>query len=330
MKEKTKGLFHRLWAAVNDPRYEKPLLIALPCLALLLAALILIPQARELSAHAAAMQETGEDAEVSVLPAMQDQPLSGDTALPEELPPGRSNWRSLDGKTYYVDDEGHVAVGLKRIDGKICYFDKNGVKARSVGIDVSFYNEDIDWQAVKDYGIDFVIVRVGGRGWSTGLIYDDIRTAEYLREARAAGLKTGVYFYSTAINPLEAEREAEYAIRLVGNQNLELPIFIDMEYSGDYPEGRSDLLSNAERIAVITAFCETVRSAGHTPGVYSGQNFLKYSIGYDAISRYTIWLASYTVDNRPPGFSRRYDLWQFTDRGNVKGISGGVDMSVIF
>lgn len=105
---------------------------------------------------------------------------------------------------YYYDSQGQKVTGLKKIDGRIYYFDQNGVRAQSVGIDVSFYNKDINWQAVKAQGIDFAIIRLGGRTWRTGELYDDSMTQEYLREARAAGLRIGAYFYSTAVNNVEA------------------------------------------------------------------------------------------------------------------------------
>ena len=239
-------------------------------------------------------------------------------------------WREIDGKTYYYYEDGNYAVGLKKIDGKFYYFNTYGVKASSVGIDVSFYNNDINWNVVKAQGIDFAIIRVGGRGWSSGALYDDVRTQEYLRGARAAGVKIGVYFYSTAITNYEAVEEASVAISTLGGMSLDYPIFIDMEFSGEYPYGRSDQLSASQRGGIATAFCETVRNAGYRAGVYSGQNFYKYSMDYNAISSYYIWLASYTSNNRLPDFPYRYDMWQFTDRAAVDGIQGGVDMDVIF
>ena len=239
-------------------------------------------------------------------------------------------WQTIDGKEYFLYEDGSMAVGLKQISGKLYYFNQYGVKARSVGIDVSFYNEDIDWEAVAAQGVDFAIIRVGGRAWRTGLLYDDSRTQEYLRGARAAGIKIGVYFYSTAINPYEAVEEASVALRTIGGIPLDFPIFIDMEYSGIYPNGRSDLLSASERVEIAVAFCETIRSSGYRAGVYAGQNYMKTAIYYGSISGYTIWLASYTADNHLPNFSYRYDIWQFTDRGRIDGIEGDVDMDVIF
>ena len=197
-------------------------------------------------------------------------------------------------------------------------------------VDVSYYNSDIDWDVVKAQGIDFVIIRIGGRGWTSGLLYDDCRTREYLRSARKAGLQLGAYFYSTATTPYEAVEEASVAVKTLDGIPLDLPLFIDVEFSGEFPKGRSDRLSPSQRAEIATAFCETVRSSGYLPGVYAGQNFLKAYIDYNVISRYTIWLASYTTDNQLPFFDKRYDLWQFTESGRVDGIRGIVDLNVIY
>ena len=342
-----KNFFCRLWDRMNDPRLEKPLMIAVPCLTLVLAVLILLPylQGGALSSPAPAAPEkslsvpdTPETGGESASPGSpQDTGDAPEEAVPElvVLPDDESaaqqiGWQRIGGSEYFFYEDGSCAVGLKQIDGKLYYFNQYGVKARSVGIDVSFYNNDIDWQLVKDQGIDFAIIRVGGRGWSSGKLYDDCRTREYLRGARSAGIKTGVYFYSTAVNPYEAVEEASAALKAVGGIPLDYPVFIDMEFSGEYPEGRADRLTPNERAEIAVAFCETIRNSGCQPGVYAGQNFLKAYVDYYAVSRYTIWLASYTADNRLPFFDRRYDIWQFTDRGWVDGIGDDVDLNVIF
>ncbi len=239
-------------------------------------------------------------------------------------------WQQIDGRMYYYYEDGSHAVGLKKIDGKVYYFNAYGVKASSVGIDVSYYNKDINWSAVRAQGIDFAIVRLGGRGWSSGKLYDDIRTQEYLRGARAAGLKIGAYFYSTAINAYEAVEEASVALNTLGGIGLDMPIFIDMEWSGDYPAGRSDNMSPSEAATVAVAFCETIRHGGHAAGVYASQNYFLYNIDYTKVMPYSIWLASYTWNNQLPAFGWRYDMWQFTDRGLLNGINGYVDLDVIF
>lgn len=239
-------------------------------------------------------------------------------------------WQTIDGNTYYYSSDGSKVTGLKNIDGKVYYFNQYGVRAKSLGVDVSFYNEGINWPAVKAQGIDFAIVRAGGRGWETGLLYDDACFQQNINGARAAGLQLGVYFYSTAMDAVEAVQEASLVLERLAGASLEYPIFIDVEQSGDYPNGRSDQLTKAQRTEIINAFCATVENSGYKSGVYSGQNFFKNSLELSFLTRYTIWLASYTSFNRVPNFSGNYDIWQFTDSGIVNGISGIVDMNAIF
>lgn len=265
--------------------------------------------------------------------AADGKPLSvySVTATPvTELVTTLMGWQEIDGNTYYYDGYGNPVVGLKSIDGKLYYFNQYGIKARSLGIDVSFYNEGINWPAVKAQGIDFAIVRVGGRGWETGLLYDDVCFQQNLNGARAAGLKVGVYFYSTAIDAVEAVQEASLVLERLNGTALDYPIFIDVEQSGDYPYGRSDQLSKTMRNEIVTAFCQTVINSGYRAGVYSGQNFFANHIDHNALSQYYIWLASYTSNNKLPGYGGHYDMWQFTDGGVVNGIKGKVDMNVIF
>lgn len=238
-------------------------------------------------------------------------------------------WQVLDGVTYYYEN-GYPATGLRRIDGKLYYFDPQGARAKALGIDASYYNEHIDWKTVKDAGIDFAIVRIGGRGWTSGAPYGDLRTHEYLMEAQEAGVKTGVYFYTSAINTREAMEEAQAALRTLDGIQLELPIFIDMEFSGENPWGRADRLTTAERTEIIRTFCETVRHAGYSAGIYSGQYFYQRTLYYPALSGYTIWMANYTYYGQLPDFPERYDIWQFTERGTVPGVPGRVDLNVVF
>ena len=246
-------------------------------------------------------------------------------------------WQEEGGRVYYHDPYGNRVTGLKEIDGKLYYFDDSGAKARSLGVDVSYFNGPIDWNQVKAHGIDFAIIRLGGRGWSSGLLYEDGNAykqmengGRYLQEARAAGLQIGAYFYSSAVNTNEAVEEASLALEILGGMGLELPLYIDMEYSGEYPGGRADRLSVAERTEIVQAFCTTVAKAGYTPGVYAGQNYWGEALSHSALSGYNIWLASYTVGQRQPAFPWRYDMWQCTSGAGVRGFGGVCDLNVIF
>lgn len=237
-------------------------------------------------------------------------------------------WREENDKTYYYDTQGQKVTGLKQIDGKLYYFDDDGVKASSLGVDVSYFNGQIDWEAVKAQGIDFVIVRLAGRTWGSGILFED--TSGHLEAARAAGLKVGAYVYSAAVTTDEAVEEASLAVELLGGAPLDLPLYIDLEFSGEYPNGRADRLNAQQRTEIAQAFCATVANAGYTPGVYAGQNFFYESINFSALMDYRIWLASYTVEQRLPSFRHRYDLWQCTSTAAVDGIGSGVDLNVVF
>ena len=241
-----------------------------------------------------------------------------------------SGWLETDGLTYYYDARGNLARGLRQIDGKLYYFNLYGVKAAKLGIDISYHNKGVNWPAVKANGIDFAILRVGYRGWESGLLWLDDRFVQNLRGAKAAGLDVGVYVYSTAVNPIEARQEADLIVGMLGGMELEYPVFFDIEQSGDYPLGRADRLSKPARAQIVRAFCDRVRDAGYTPGVYSGINFLNNHISRSSYAPYYTWLANYTRRNRLPEFPYPYDMWQFTDAGHVNGIRGVVDMNVVY
>ncbi len=263
----------------------------------------------------------------------------GYTALPAAIevlappaPPasGNAGFQDVDDLTYYFDRNGNAVTGLRQIDGKMYYFNLFGVKAAKLGIDVSYHNKGINWPAVKAQGIDFAIIRVGYRGWESGLLWEDDRFVQNLRGARGAGIDVGVYVYSTAVNPIEARQEADLVVGMLGGIPLEYPVYFDTEQSGDYPLGRADRICKADRAPIIQAFCNRVRDAGYTPGVYSGLNYLKNHVAYPMFAPYTTWLANYTRYNRLPDFPYDYDMWQFTDAGRVNGIRGIVDMNVIY
>ena len=264
---------------------------------------------------------TAAPAPIQVLPQPEATP---------SLPLYDAGWRESDGKLYYVNSRNQVLRGMHLIDGKLFYFDQNGVKSSQLGIDVSYHNQGINWNAVKAQGVDYAILRVGYRGYGTGLLWEDKRFEQYIKAARAAGMKLGVYFYSSAMNPAEAREEASFVVGLLAGTKLDYPVYFDTELSEDIPPGRHDYLGKAVRAQVIPAFCETIRAAGYTPGLYSNLNFLNNHIPYAVYGPYTTWLASYTRDSKLPSFVRPYDMWQFTASGSVNGIRGVAYMNVIF
>ncbi len=193
-----------------------------------------------------------------------------------------------------------------------------------LGIDISQYQGDIDWAQVKAAGFDFVFIRVGTRGYESGSIYEDERWAENLKEARAAGLDAGVYFFSGAVSEQEAEEEADYIIEKLNGEPLELGIVLDVETIGS-GTSRHDDLSAEQYTANTSAFCERVKAAGYNPIVYS--NIFWEATHYDMtkIGNYDVWYADYMTTPQTPYM---YRFWQYTDSGTVPGINGAVDLDV--
>lgn len=323
---------------------EKLLLLWLPCLIILLAGAVLVPQLLHIISPAQDYLPI-ENIE-QLVPVVADVELPEEVKTPqliapiemipvetESYPPASPyGWQEdEDGTRYYVLDDGSRAHGLRYIDDKLQYFDQNGRCAKSIGIDVSFYNGTVNWEAVRKSGIDFAVIRVGGRGWgSGGTLYKDSLYFNYLNGAKAAGLDVGVYFYSAATNEAEAIQEASLALSLLHKFDLELPVFFDTELSGNYPKGRADLIPMANRVEITNAFCRVIENAGYEAGIYASESFLTDELNYPAVKDRCIWMASYTENNALPYKVKDFDIWQLTDRGRITGVSGYCDINVMF
>ena len=254
--------------------------------------------------------------------------LSVDTVSTETGEVLYFGWNTIDGKKYYFDPETHAPVtGTQVIGGVTYHFDSNGVlKQETRGVDVSKYQGNIDWNQVKAAGYEFAIIRVGYRGYGSGALVEDSHFRQNIQGATAAGLQVGLYFYSQAINEEEAVEEASMVLRLCSGYRLDYPIYFDTEkVAGD--TGRADSLSRAERTACAVAFCETIRNAGYTAGVYSYASWFYNQLNMSNFGNYQIWIAQYrdVLD-----FSGRYNMWQYASDGCVPGISKLCDLNIAY
>lgn len=202
----------------------------------------------------------------------------------------------------------------------------DGAKVRN-GIDVSYYQGDIDWNAVKSSGVEFVLIRVGYRGLTSGTLNNDTKFTTYMQGALAADLKVGVYFFSQAITPAEAIEEANFVLARIAGYNLSLPVVIDYEYGGS-DGGRiyNANLSKDAATAVCAAFCDQVAASGYKPMVYANKNMLENNLNGAYLGEaYNVWLAHYTDKT---SYANKYSFWQYTSDGYVNGISTRVDMNI--
>ena len=200
-----------------------------------------------------------------------------------------------------------------------------GSKNTQVGIDVSKWQGEIDWDKVKNAGVQFAIIRAGYRGSSTGSLVVDPYFDANIRGAINAGIDVGVYFFTQAINEIEAVEEASMVLQLVNDYQLAYPIYIDTEGAGG--NGRADGLDVDTRTLVCEAFCRTVENAGYTAGVYASRNWLNNNLHTEQLDKYVVWLAEY---RSVPLYQGYYEMWQYTSNGKVDGIEGRVDLDISY
>ena len=237
-----------------------------------------------------------------------------------------TGWQNIDGKTYFYTKDGEPVKGEQVIQGAKYTFGTDGAMMTSsgtLGIDVSKWNGNIDWNAVKNSGVSYVIIRCGYRGSTTGAMIEDPKFKTNIQGALNAGLKVGIYFFSQAVNEVEAVEEASMTIGLIKKYKITYPVFLDVEYSG----GRADGIDRNTRTQVIKAFCETIKNSGYTPGVYANKTWLNSYMNAGELNSYKIWLAQY---NTAPTYSGKFDMWQYSSKGKVGGIGGNTDMNLSY
>ena len=238
-----------------------------------------------------------------------------------------TGWQTIDGATYFFDKNGNKVTGRQVIQGAEYKFNDNGVLdtgSGHMGIDVSKWNGGIDWKAVKNSGVSYAIIRCGYRGSTTGALIEDPKFRSNIQGAQNAGLKVGVYFFTQAVNEVEAVEEASMVLSLIKGYNISYPVFLDVEASN----GRGDAISADTRTAVCKAFCQTIQNSGYKAGIYANKTWFTSYMNTPSLTGYKIWLAQYAA---APSYTRtRYDLWQYSSKGKVSGISGNVDMNISY
>ena len=199
-----------------------------------------------------------------------------------------------------------------------------------MGVDVSEHQGEIDWAAVKKANIDFAILRAGYRGYGeSGRLVEDERFRENLRGALAAGIPVGVYFFSQAVTPEEAEAEADFLLELLADtprEKIALPVFFDWE-DISHDAARTDGLDGETITACDIAFCERVAAAGYTPGLYAYRYLAYFNYDLPRLAGYPLWVGALGAES---DFYYAHEFWQNAVAEGVSGINGAVDRNFRF
>ena len=212
-------------------------------------------------------------------------------------------------------------AGLKR-------YMENGKKISYIGADISKQTGNVNFASLKAAGVDYVMIRLGGRGYSTGQITLDENFKQNIEGAIAEGLDIGVYFYSQAISQDEANEEANFVVQNLEpyRAHIKYPVAFDMEFVAN-DESRIDGLSREDRTKIATSFLEGVKVAGYVPMVYGDKEWLIKEIDLAKLQDYDVWLAQ---EADMPDYPYRYAMWQYSTTGVLNGIKGDANLNICF
>lgn len=206
------------------------------------------------------------------------------------------------------------------------YTNEAGEVDSSVGIDVSKYQGDIDWEQVKAYGVEFVIIRLGYRGYGEeGTLGLDELYETNITGALDAGLEVGVYFFSQAITKEEAVEEAQFVLENIEKYNITMPVVFDTEII-EKEDARTYGVDGQVFTDACIAFCDEIELAGYDSMIYFNMIWSAFTLDLTQLVVYDKWYADYYEE---PQYPYEFKMWQYTESGTVPGIEGNVDLNII-
>ena len=225
----------------------------------------------------------------------------------------------------YLEQNTYDYTNLQMKGDKMSYYD-NGRDISYLGLDLSKYNGDVDFTAVKSEGIDFVMIRLGSRGYGSGQITLDEKFEENITKAIGAGLEVGVYFFSQAVTAEDAVEESNFIVQTLANYKITYPVVFDMEYVQN-DKARIEALSRDEKTAVAKAFLQNTKVAGYQPMIYGAKEWLIREIDLTKLTEYDIWLSQ---QKEIPDYPYKFQMWQYSLKGKIGGVNGDVGLNISF
>ena len=205
---------------------------------------------------------------------------------------------------------------------------ENGRKISYVGVDISKHTGKVYFPSLKAAGVDYVMIRLGSRGYTTGQITLDENFKENIEGAIEAQLDVGIYFYSLAVSQDEAVQEANFVV-----QNLEpyrahvkYPVAFNMGFVSN-DKSRIEGLSREDKTTVTISFLDAVRASGYVPMIYGDKEWLLKEVDLTKLQDYDVWLSQ---EEEIPDYPYRYAMWQYNTDGVLNGIDGGADLNICF
>lgn len=203
---------------------------------------------------------------------------------------------------------------------------EEGKQTSFVGTDISKYQDYVDFVKLKKAGVDFVMLRVGARGYGSGQLVLDEYFTDNIKRATDAGLDVGVYFFSQAVNEAEAVEEANMVLQNIKDYQITYPVAFDMEYIAN-DTSRIDNLSKTEKTTITKTFLDTVKNAGYIPMIYGNKEWLIKHVDMSKLTAYDVWLSQ---QQDIPDYPYKFSMWQYSNSGTLDGIAGYANLNISF
>lgn len=235
---------------------------------------------------------------------------------------GTSEWVSINP---YLERNTYNYANLVYQSPLMKYYENN-VRVSYAGAEITKEHEYVDYHELASAGIDFVMLRLGQRGYESGEITLDESFYENCRRATDAGLDVGVYFFSQAITKEEAVEEAEFVIASLSQNEISYPVVFYMEpVEGQI--ARADDLNQMQRTNIAIAFMDKIREAGYFPMLYGNKEWLIQKYSFGSLIGYDIWLSQ---EGDIPDFPYSFQMWRYTEHGTIQGVAGDVSLNICF
>lgn len=277
--------------------------------------------------------QASESTQEEMLVRMKELMLSGDGAVnmlrqffPDEIVLADSSQYYFFPISENLAKHNYLPANFIPTDEGFLEYYENGELLSHKGIDVSRYQEKIEWDEVAGDGIEYAFIRLGIRGYTEGEIVEDETFTYNIEGALDNGIEAGVYFFTQATSVEEAEEEAQYVLDALEPYNVTYPVVLDVE-AVTSKNARTADLTKEERTEYCIAFCDMIKQAGYTPMIYGNLKSFMLMLDIEQLEEYDKWFAHYDEEVYYP-----YDfkVWQYTDTGKVAGIDGDVDINISF
>lgn len=246
----------------------------------------------------------------------------GGTKTKVTLPDGSEQWIMINS---YIARNKYDYVGLVSQEPLMKYYE-NGQKISYMGVDVSKSTGEVNFSQLKNAGIEYSMIRVGSRGYSTGELSVDENFIANMENAKKAGLSIGVTFYSQAVTVEEAIEEAELVIANLEGYSITYPVVFHMDMISN-DKARTESLSKMQLTEIAAAFCDRIEKAGYNSMIYGNKYWLLRKVDLTKLGKYAIWLSQ---SEDIPDYPYTFSMWQYTQHGKIAGIEGEANLNISF